>query len=93
LIGAAAASVAITSVAPNPVKEAMDIRYTLPENGFVEIALLDARGTIVQSLFQAVQSAGEHTLNAKIGWLASGSYTLQIRALGQMQTRLVQIVR
>jgi Leucine-rich repeat (LRR) protein len=83
----------IAGIAPNPVKEALDVRYTLSEGGLVEVALLDVRGNVAQLLTQEVQNAGEHTLNAKIGWLASGSYTLRISIHGESETRLVRIVR
>ena len=85
--------IVIAGIAPNPVKEAIDVRYTLSEGGWVEVALLDVRGNVAQLLTQEVQSAGEHTMSAKIGWLASGSYTLRISVHGESETRLVRVVR
>jgi len=85
--------IVIAGIAPNPVKEAIDVHYTLSEGGLVEVALLDVRGNVAQLLTQEVQSAGEHTLNAKIGWLASGSYTLRISVHGESETRLIRVVR
>lgn len=47
----------------------------------------------MQNLKQEVQHAGEYSLSAKVGWLASGSYTVRLRVNGEMETHQVQIVR
>lgn len=93
LIAPAKASLVLSVIAPNPVKEAMDICYTLAEGGFVSIELLDTRGNVVHSLKQEMQSPGEYTLNAKISWLPSGSYTVKISKDREMATQQVRIVR
>lgn len=93
LIAPAKTTLILTGIAPNPVKDAMDIRYSLAEGGFVTIELLDTRGNVVQSLKQEAQVSGEYTLNAKIGWLASGTYTVKISKDGEVATQQVKIVR
>lgn len=93
LIAPAKTTLILTGIAPNPVKDAMDIRYSLAEGGFVTIELLDTRGNVVQSLKQEAQVSGEYTLNAKIGWLASGTYTVKISMDGEVATQQVKIVR
>lgn len=94
LISPTPTAVKLTAIAPNPAKDVMDIHYSLGgEGGFVDIVLMDARGNVVQNLKQEVQRAGEYSLIAKVGWLASGSYTVRLRVNGEMETQQVQIVR
>lgn len=94
LISPTPTTVKLTAIAPNPAKDVMDIRYSLGgEGGFVDIVLMDARGNVMQNLKQEVQRAGEYSLSAKVGWLASGSYTVRLRVNGEMETHQVQIVR
>jgi hypothetical protein len=58
------------------------------------MSLLDARGNVVQTSKQEVQRAGDYTLNAKVGWLSSGSYTVRVSVNGEsVETQQVQVVR
>jgi hypothetical protein len=69
-------------------------RFRRCEDVFVEMSLLDVRSTVVQTLKQEVQRAGDYTLNAKVGWLSSGSYTVRVSVNGgDVETQQVQIVR
>jgi hypothetical protein len=69
-------------------------RFRRSKGGFVEMSLLDARGNVVQTSKQEVQRAGDYTLNAKVGWLSSGSYTVRVSVNGEsVETQQVQVVR
>jgi hypothetical protein len=89
----ASAGAQIVHLSPNPAKDALEITYFLPESGLVELALLNAKGEIVQTLAQEVQASGEHRLQARIDRLPSGSYTVRLLLNGRAATRQAQIVR
>ncbi|MFY8001354.1 MAG: IPT/TIG domain-containing protein [Candidatus Kapaibacteriota bacterium] len=83
----------LTAIAPNPAKEEIEIAYTMGEAGLVTISLMDARGNVVLPIVNAVESVGKHTVRAKIGWLASGSYHIRLTTTLESDTRQIQIVR
>ncbi len=93
LISPTATPTQLTAIAPNPAKEEIEIAYTMGEAGLVTLTLMDARGNVVLPIVNAVESAGKHTVRAKIGWLASGSYHIRLTTTLESDTRQVQIVR
>lgn len=72
LISPKTTTVSITSLAPNPAKDMLEMTYSLSEVGFVEIALLNVKGELVQVLVQEVRSSGNHTLQSRVDRLPSG---------------------
>lgn len=93
LITTVAQTVAITAIAPNPAKEQVEITYSLPNDGFITLTLIDARGNEVQRLASEVQAAGQHKMSFKLGWLGSGSYLLRLSTSTEMVTGRVEVVR
>jgi hypothetical protein len=93
LIAPAKTALAIVGIAPNPAKETLEVSYLLAESSMVEVSLINARGETVQVLKREVQAAGEHSVQGLVERLPSGSYTVQVRANGEVATRGVQVVR
>jgi hypothetical protein len=83
------------SVFPNPFNPATTIRYTVPSNGRVELAVFDALGTRVALLVDAERSAGTY----EFAWsgrddmgrvVGSGVYFARVRgATGSRSCKLV----
>lgn len=68
------------SVNPNPAREAVEVAYTLAEAVSPEISLSDATGKTLQSLGFPLQQAGSYTISLNLNGLASGVYTVLLRA-------------
>ena len=69
---------------PNPVRNAMQIRFTLPSAGRVDVELFGADGRLVRTLEQGVLGAGRHTVSwDTAGRLPAGTYFYRVRANGQ----------
>ncbi|TAE30507.1 MAG: T9SS C-terminal target domain-containing protein [Candidatus Kapaibacterium sp.] len=80
-------------VAPNPAKESVSISYTLREDGFVEIALIDASGRTAQILLSEEQTAGDYTTTKALKNVPSGSYTVRLSTQNGVVTKRVNVVR
>lgn len=83
----------LMAIFPNPAKDEIELAYTLAESGMIALKLLDARGNEVMTIANEVQAAGKHTLRVKAGWLASGTYHVQLVSPNETATQQVQIVR
>lgn len=83
-------------VYPNPVVENALIEYDLPENGNVEIIMLNQGGQVVGNLFKGYKVKGTHnvTLNTTTinrATLQSGVYLLQISVNNKKRVEKVYI--
>ncbi len=70
----------ILSVTPNPAREAVEVAYTLAEAALSEISLSDATEKTLQNLTFPLQEAGSYTISLNLNGLASGIYTVLLRA-------------
>lgn len=83
----------LTVIAPNPAKEQITLAYTLREDGFVEIALIDASGKTAHILVSEEQAAGEHTLTSALKNVPSGSYMVRLSTQNGVVTKRLSVVR
>jgi len=83
---------------PNPFNSSTVIRFELPEDGEVELAVYNLAGQRVAVLAQGWREAGTYTVR----WdgrdegereLASGVYLYRLRAGERMETRKLALVR
>ena len=65
---------------PNPFNPTTTITYTIPEEGFVKIAVYDLLGNEIALLVSGVQRAGNYEVNFTAGNLASGVYVYRIES-------------
>jgi hypothetical protein len=69
---------------PNPVRNAMQIRFVLPVAGQVDVEVYGADGRLVRALEQGTLGAGQHTVSwDAAGQLPAGTYFYRVRANGQ----------
>ena len=59
---------------PNPFNAQTTIRYSLPESGPVTLTIYNLLGQKVATLFDGIQTAGEHSVVWDAGDMTSGIY-------------------
>jgi hypothetical protein len=84
--------------APNPFREETDLRYVLPERARVEIRVYAVNGSLVRTVLDRKQPAGEYLTR----WdgrddagteVASGVYFIELEAGGVRQSRRAVLLR
>ncbi len=65
---------------PNPFNPSTKIKYSLPEEGFVKLAVYNMLGEEVAVLVNAQQKAGRYEVNFNATGLSSGVYVYRIEA-------------
>ncbi|MCU0425311.1 MAG: IPT/TIG domain-containing protein [Candidatus Kapabacteria bacterium] len=84
----------LLAISPNPAQNLVEIRYMLPEAGFVTLTVNDIRGQEVRRIVSAVQSGGAHTQAYNLAGLPSGTYSLVLRVGDDVrETQQLQVVR
>jgi hypothetical protein len=78
---------------PNPFQERTTIRYELPEEREVTIAVHDARGRKVRTLLRGEAQRGRQETTFAAEGLASGVYFVRMQAGDYRETRKLVLVR
>lgn len=79
---------------PNPFNPSTDIRFSLPEAGAVTLDVFNLLGQRVAVLVQGeTLSAGAHQIRFRADDLPSGTYAYRLKANGQIQTRVMTLVK
>lgn len=80
---------------PNPASSAgtLALNLGLPEPGHVEVRVYDVRGREISTLTSAEYPAGWHALRWDLRAMSSGVYVVRLQSNGQVQTRMVTVVR
>ncbi len=68
--------------APIPFSGTTSVRFRLPREERVTVALYDMRGRRVATAFEGVRTAGEHAVVLEAGDLASGVYRIRLSGAG-----------
>jgi endo-1,4-beta-xylanase len=68
---------------PNPFNPSTTIRYEIPKNAYVRIAIYDVLGKVVATLVDGVQSANRYSIEWNPSRLSSGIYFCRIQAHSQ----------
>ncbi len=84
---------ALSSVYPNPMRDAATVAFALPEADAVRLVVYDVLGREVAVLADGVLDAGEHEVRFDGADLPSGVYVVRLNAGGQVQTQRVTVVR
>jgi hypothetical protein len=72
---------------PNPVRKDLQLRFSLPVAGHVDVEVFGADGRLVRTLARGERSAGQHVLTwSTAGELHAGTYFYRVRANGQQAT-------
>lgn len=64
---------------PNPFNPATTIKYSLPENSFVNLSVFNSLGELVNTLVNEEQMTGVHKVDFNAAGLPSGTYLYQLR--------------
>jgi hypothetical protein len=77
------------NLSPNPFTELSDIRYRIPDAGFVSVRVFDFSGNEVRVLAGEKQSAGEHEVRFDASDLPAGIYIIRLQAGSESVTRKI----
>ena len=93
-----APEVALQNVYPNPFNPHTSIAYLIPKAGPVTLGIYDARGKLVRTLVDGVQSHGEHVetwdgMNDDGASVASGVYYVRLQSNGRVKTQKAVLLR
>jgi hypothetical protein len=85
-------------VSPSPVKDRMEISYSLPGTGYVRLGIFDCRGRVVTCLEEGLRSPGLYSTRWPVsdgprGIVAPGLYFVRLETPGSTVTRKVVVVR
>jgi len=83
---------------PNPFNAATTIPFHLAQSASTELAVFDALGRKVKTLYRGVQKAGEYRAlwdgtDDRGSFTSSGTYFLRLRAGNWSQTRKIALIR
>ncbi len=78
---------------PNPFNPVTTIRYRIPEDAFVEIALFDVRGNYVSILVNDVKKSGNHTLTIQGDHLSAGIYFCRMVSNNYKHVRKLMVLK
>jgi hypothetical protein len=78
--------VAELTLVPNPAGKYMNMIYTSPVAEKVTISIMNISGQVLEKR-QHVVNMGINTMQAPVGTLAAGVYTLTIKGAGGVQNR------
>jgi hypothetical protein len=78
---------------PNPFNPTTTIKYSLPENSFVNLSLLNMLGEEIKTLVNEEQVAGTHTINFDADGLASGTYIYRLRTPSSVLTGKMLLIK
>ncbi len=76
------------SIQPNPSSGSAEIKYDIPDGGFVQIYLKDLLGNSVKDVYSGNQTSGEHSISADMSSVPDGIYMIllvsQSKTISQM---------
>jgi hypothetical protein len=78
---------------PNPFNPSTKITYSIPINSFVTLTIYDVLGNQLETLVNAKQNAGIHTLTWNAANYSSGIYFYQLRTENFTSTRKMTYLR
>ena len=83
----------IDAVFPNPVRDIVSIRYSIPEPARVHLTLSDILGRELASLASGDHGPGAYHLDLLTDGLPSGTYVLKLSSGGQAASRRITLLK
>jgi hypothetical protein len=80
---------------PNPFNPDINVTFTLEQTTEVMISLYNTRGQKIETLYQAMTSAGEHNIRWRdeTGKLSSGIYFISLETTGYTVTKKLLMMK
>jgi hypothetical protein len=78
---------------PNPFNPSTTIKYSIPEDGFVKLAVYNMLGEEVATVINSVQKAGRYEVNLNASNLASGVYVYRIEAANFTASKKLMLMK
>jgi hypothetical protein len=78
---------------PNPFNPSTTIKYSIPEDGFVKLAVYNMLGEQVATLVNAQQKSGRYEINFNANNLASGIYLYRLEAQNYLSVKKMILVK
>jgi hypothetical protein len=78
---------------PNPFNPGTQIKYTLPRNSFVTLAVFNLQGQEVDRLVETYQTAGTYSVQYDAGHLSSGLYVYQLQAGDRISMKKLTVLK
>jgi len=78
---------------PNPFNPSTTIKYSIPEDGFVKLAVYNMLGEEVTTLINSQQKAGRYEVNFNATGLSSGVYVYRIEAANYTASKKLMLMK
>jgi hypothetical protein len=78
---------------PNPFNPSTTIKYSIPEDGFVKLAVYNMLGEEVAKLVSKVQKAGKYEVNFNASGLSSGVYVYRIESANFTSSKKLMLMK
>ncbi|MCC7263824.1 MAG: T9SS type A sorting domain-containing protein [Candidatus Latescibacteria bacterium] len=78
---------------PNPFNPGTVIRYTVPAEGLVKLAIYDLVGQQVAQLVEQVQQAGQYAVEFNAAGLPSGTYFYRLETSNEVMARKMTLLK
>ena len=78
---------------PNPFNPVTTIRFEIPEDAFVRLAVFDLLGREIKTLVDGTLSAGAHEVPFDAQQLSSGMYLYRLETPGNVQVRTMTLLK
>jgi hypothetical protein len=78
---------------PNPFNPSTNISYTLPEDGFVKLAVYNLLGEEIATLVNNFQKANRYEANFNAAGLSSGIYVYKIEAANYTASKKLMLMK
>ena len=78
---------------PNPFNPATTIKYQLPSNGYVTLAIYDILGRNVETLVNSFQNVGNYVAKFDASKFSSGVYFYRLQAGAFVETRKMIVIK
>ena len=78
---------------PNPFNQSTTIKYSIPEDGFVKLAVYNLLGEEVATIVNTTQKAGRYEVNFNASGLSSGVYVYRIEAANYIASKKFMLMK
>jgi hypothetical protein len=78
---------------PNPFNPSTTIKYSIPEEGFVKLAVYNMLGEEVSMIVNGIQKAGRYEVNFNASQLSSGVYIYRLETTNFTSSKKLMLMK